>query len=314
MLAPWFPDVRLWVYETDLAGRIRESRENDVFLPGFSVPANVSIFSDLCPAVSGAEAVLSVTPSHVTRAVYGKMLPFLSPDVLFVSATKGIESGSLLRMSEVISDVVGQRFRPRVGVLSGPTFAREVAGGEPTALVVASTDSELSQSIQTAFSGPTFRVYRNEDPVGVELAGALKNVIAMGAGVCQGLGLGSNTAAALITRGLAEISRLAVAAGAQPLTLAGLAGMGDLILTCTGQLSRNRQVGIELGRGRQLDEITGSMKMVAEGVKTTFAAMDLAARYGIDLPITAQVCAILRGERSPQVAIRELMERSLKGE
>lgn len=314
MLAPRFPDVRLWVYEADLAGRLRETCENDVFLPGFAVPANVNVLSDLCPAVSGADVVLSVTPSHFTRAIYGQMLPFLSPDALFVSATKGIESGTLLRMSEVIRDVVGQRFRPRVGVLSGPTFAREVAGGEPTALVVASTDCELNHSIQAAFSGPTFRVYRNDDPVGVELAGALKNIIAIGAGVCQGLGLGSNTAAALITRGLAEISRLAVAASAQPLTLAGLAGLGDLVLTCTGQLSRNRQVGIELGRGRQLDEITGSMKMVAEGVKTAFAAMDLAARYGIDLPITAQVCAILRGERAPQVAIRELMERSLKGE
>jgi glycerol-3-phosphate dehydrogenase (NAD(P)+) len=314
VLAPRFPDVRLWVYEPDLADRMRETRENDVFLPGFPVPTNVSIFNDLCTAVTEAQVVLSVTPSHVTRIIYAKMLPFVSPDALFVSATKGIESGSLLRMSEVVCEVAGQRFRPRVGVLSGPTFAREVAGGEPTALVVASTDCDLNHSIQTAFSGPTFRVYRNDDPVGVELAGSLKNIIAIGAGVCQGLGLGSNTAAALITRGLAEISRLAVAAGAQPLTLAGLAGLGDLVLTCTGQLSRNRQVGIELGRGRQLDEITGSMKMVAEGVKTAFAAMDLAARYGIDLPITAQVCAILRGERAPRVAIRELMERSLKGE
>ncbi len=314
MLAPRFADVRLWVYEADLAARMRESHENDVFLPGFPIPANVNILSDLCGAVEGAEVVLSVTPSHFTRAIYGRMLSFLAPDALFVSATKGIESGSLLRMSEVIREVVGARFEPRVGVLSGPTFAREVAGGEPTALVVASGDGDLNHSIQAAFSGPTFRVYRNDDPIGVEMAGALKNIIAIGAGVCQGLGLGSNTAAALITRGLAEISRLAVAAGAQPLTLAGLAGLGDLVLTCTGQLSRNRQVGIELGRGRQLAEITGSMKMVAEGVKTTFAAMDLAARYGIDLPITAQVCAILRGERAPQVALRELMERSLKGE
>ncbi len=290
---------------------MRETRENESFLPGFSIPDNIGIFNDLCPVVEGAEVVLSVTPSHVTRAIYGRMLPFLARDALFVSATKGIESGSLLRMSEVIREVVGQR---PVAVLSGPTFAREVAAGEPTALVVASADSGLNHAIQAAFSGPTFRVYRNEDQVGVELAGALKNVIAIGAGVCQGLGLGSNTAAALITRGLAEISRLAVAEGAQPLTLAGLAGLGDLVLTCTGQLSRNRQVGIELGRGRQLAEITGSMKMVAEGVKTAFAAMDLAGRHGIDLPITTQVCAILRGERAPQVAIRELMERSLKGE
>jgi glycerol-3-phosphate dehydrogenase (NAD(P)+) len=314
VLAPRFPDVRLWVYEADLAARMRETRENDVFLPGFSVPSHVNILSDLCQVVTGAEVVLRVTPSHFTRAIYGKMLSFLSREALFVSATKGIESGSLLRMSEVIREVVGVRFEPRVGALSGPTFAREVAGGEPTALVVASGDAELNHSIQAAFSGPTFRVYRNEDPVGVELAASLKNVIALGAGVCQGLGLGSNTAAALITRGLAEISSLAVAAGGQPLTLAGLAGLGDLVLTCTGQLSRNRQVGIELGRGRQLAEVTASMRMVAEGVKTTFAAVDLAGRYGIEMPITEQVCAILRGERSPQVAIRELMERSLKVE
>lgn len=314
MLGPRFPDVRLWVYEADLAERMRETRENDLFLPGFTLPPNVNVLSDLCPAVEGAEVVLSVTPSHFTREIYARMLPFLPPGALFVSATKGIESGTLLRMSEVIREVVGARFEPRVSVLSGPTFAREVAGGEPTALVVASHDDALNHSIQTAFSGPTFRVYRNADPVGVEMAGALKNVIALGAGVCQGLGLGSNTIAALITRGLAEISRLAVAVGGQPLTLAGLAGLGDLVLTCTGQLSRNRQVGIELGRGRLLAEITGSMKMVAEGVKTTFAAMDLAERHGIDLPITAQVRAILRGERAPREAIRELMERSLKGE
>ncbi|HPQ16635.1 MAG TPA: NAD(P)H-dependent glycerol-3-phosphate dehydrogenase [Bryobacteraceae bacterium] len=314
VLAPRFPDVRLWVYEADLAERMRETRENDLFLPGFRLPSNVNVVNDLCPAVEGADVVLSVTPSHFTREIYSRMLPFLPPGALFVSATKGIESGTLLRISEVIREVVSARFEPRVCVLSGPTFAREVAAGEPTALVVASHDDALNHAVQAAFSGPTFRVYRNQDPVGVEMAGALKNVIALGAGVCQGLGLGSNTIAALITRGLAEISRLAVAVGGQPLTLAGLAGLGDLVLTCTGQLSRNRQVGIELGRGRPLFEITGSMKMVAEGVKTTFAAMDLAERHGIDLPITAQVRAILRGEQAPREAIRELMERSLKGE
>jgi glycerol-3-phosphate dehydrogenase (NAD(P)+) len=314
VLAPRFPEVRLWVYEADLAERMRASRENDVFLPGFSVPGNVQILSDLQPALEGAEVVLSVTPSQATRAVYTRMLPWLDPAMLFASATKGLESETLLRMSEVIREVVGPRFAPRVAVLSGPTFAREVAAGEPTLLVVSSQDHELNQAIQAALSGPTFRVYRNEDPAGVELAASLKNIFAIGAGICQGLGLGSNTTAAVITRGLAEMTRLAVAAGGQPGTLAGLAGLGDLVLTCTGQLSRNRQVGFELGRGRTLADITGSMQMVAEGIQTTYAAVDLARRHSIELPITVEICAILRGEREPRVAVRELMERSLKGE
>jgi glycerol-3-phosphate dehydrogenase (NAD(P)+) len=314
VLAPRFPEVRLWVYEAGLAERMRASRENDVFLPGFSVPGNVHILSELQPAIEGAEVVLSVTPSQATRTMYTRMLPWLDPAMLFASATKGLESGTLLRMSEVIREVVGQRFRPRVAVLSGPTFAREVAAGEPTLLVVSSQDRELNQAIQAALSGPTFRVYRNEDPAGVELAASLKNIYAIGAGICQGLGLGSNTTAAVITRGLAEMTRLAVAAGGQPGTLAGLAGLGDLVLTCTGQLSRNRQVGFELGRGRTLADITGSMQMVAEGIPTTYAAVDLARRHAIELPIAAEICAILRGEREPRVAVRELMERTLKGE
>jgi glycerol-3-phosphate dehydrogenase (NAD(P)+) len=313
-LAPRFPEVRLWVFEADLAERMRASRENDVFLPGFQIPSNVLILSDLAAAVQGAEVVLSVTPSHATRAIYTRMRPQLDPATLFVSATKGLEGGTLLRMSEVIREVLGSHFPPRVAVLSGPTFAREVAAGEPTLLVVASQDRDLTHAIQAAFSGPAFRVYRNDDPIGVELAASLKNIVAIGAGVCQGLGLGSNTTAAVITRGLAEITRLAVAAGGQPATLAGLAGLGDLVLTCTGQLSRNRQVGFELGRGRVLSEITHATPMVAEGVRTTFVALDLARQLGIDLPIAGQVCAILRGEREPRVAIRELMERSLKGE
>ena len=314
VLAPRFEQVRLWVYEQDLAERMRATRENDVFLRGARVPQKVAITSVLCEALEGAEAVLSVMPSHVVRSTYTRMLPHLDPSMLFVSATKGIENGTLLRMSEVVREVVSAKFEPRVAVLSGPTFAKEVARGEPTALVIASEDRELALTIQAAFAGPTFRIYRNSDPLGVELAASLKNVIALGAGVCQGLGLGNNTIAALVTRGLAEITRLAVALGGQPATLAGLAGLGDLVLTCTGDLSRNRQVGIELGRGRKLDDILGSMRMVAEGVQTTYAAVDLSRKTGVDLPITSQVAAILRGERSPREAIRELMERSLKGE
>jgi glycerol-3-phosphate dehydrogenase (NAD(P)+) len=313
VLAPRFREIRLWVYEQDLAGRMRESRENDVYLPGFRLPGNVRIHTGF-PALEGADVVLSVAPSHVTRATYERMLPHLPASALFVSATKGIETKTLLRMSQVIGEVSGRRFSPRVAVLSGPTFAREVAAGEPTALVISSPDRGLNDTIQHAFSGPTFRLYTNTDPVGVELAASLKNVIAIGAGVCNGLGLGNNTLAALITRGLAEITRLAVALGGDPRTLAGLAGLGDLVLTCTGALSRNRQVGIELGRGRSLEEIIGSMRMVAEGVHTTYAAVDLARKCGIEMPITEQVNAILHGERGPREAIRELMERTLKGE
>jgi glycerol-3-phosphate dehydrogenase (NAD(P)+) len=314
ILAPRFPEIRLWVYEPDLAERMRETRENDVYLPGIRIPKHVAIVTDLPTALEGATIVLGVTPSHVTRAIYERMLPHLQPSMLFVSATKGLETKTLVRMSEVIRTVVEKRFPPRIAVLSGPTFAREVASGEPAAVVVASNDAVLSELVQHAFSGPAFRLYTNTDPVGVELAAALKNVIAIGAGVLNGLGLGSNAIAALITRGLAEITRLAVAVGGDPRTLAGLAGLGDLVLTCTGALSRNRQVGIELGRGRKLEDIIGSMRMVAEGVQTTYAAVDLAHGCGIEMPITEQVNAILRGQRPPRDAIRELMERSLKSE
>ncbi|MFZ5928917.1 MAG: NAD(P)H-dependent glycerol-3-phosphate dehydrogenase [Acidobacteriota bacterium] len=314
VLAPRFPEVRLWVYEEDLAARMARTRVNDVFLPGFELPPNVSPSADLKASVEGADIVLSVMPSDHVRRVYGQMLGWLEPRMLFVSATKGIEQGSLRRMSEVIAEVVGQRFLPRVGVLSGPTFAREVARGEPAAVVISSHDAELARQVQQAFSGPTLRLYTNADPVGVELGASLKNVIAIAAGVCAGLGLGANTLAALVTRGLAEITRLAVAAGGQARTLAGLAGLGDLVLTCHGALSRNRTVGVELGRGRKLEEILSGMRMVAEGVHTTYAAADLAARLGVDMPITAQMHAVLRGEKSPRESLRELMERSLKEE
>lgn len=314
MLSPRFECIRLWVYEPDLAGRMRATRENDLYLAGQSIPAQVEVVTELGAALEGAEVVLGVMPSHVARGIYSRMLGRLEPSMLFVSATKGLENGTLMRMSEVIGEVVGQRFAPRVAALSGPTFAREIARGEPAAVVIASQDEELARTIQAAFFGPTFRLYTNSDPVGVELGGALKNIIAIGAGICHGLGLGSNTLAALVTRGLAEITRLAVAMGGRPATLAGLAGLGDLVLTSTGDLSRNRQVGIELGRGRKPDEILSTMRMVAEGVNTTYAAVELGQRFGIDLPIIQQMNAILRFGRPPREAIRELMERSLKGE
>jgi glycerol-3-phosphate dehydrogenase (NAD(P)+) len=314
VLAPRFPQVRLWVYEPDLAARMARTRINDLYLPGFPLPPNVTPLSSLEHCLHGAGIVLSVMPSDHVRRMYRAMLPWLEPHMLFVSATKGLEQGSLKRMSEVIAEVLSPQFPPRIGVLSGPTFAREVARGEPAAVVISSLDPDLARTVQHAFSGPTLRLYTNADPIGVELGAALKNVIAIAAGVCHGLGLGANTLAALITRGLAEITRLAVAAGAQARTLAGLAGLGDLVLTCHGDLSRNRSVGIELGRGRKLADILAGMRMVAEGVHTAYAAVNLAARLGVDMPITQQIHAVLRGSKSPRESLQELMERSLKEE
>jgi glycerol-3-phosphate dehydrogenase (NAD(P)+) len=314
VLAPKFETIGLWAYETDLVERMLATRENDVFLSGFRLPSGVEPTSDLSSALEGASVVIGAMPSRFARAVYGQMLPRLDPAMRFVTATKGLEQGSLLRMSEVARESIGKQFAPRVAALSGPTFAREVAAGEPTAVVIASDDHELAASIQRDFSGPTFRLYVNDDPIGVELGAALKNVIAIGAGICEGLGLGNNTQAALITRGLAEITRLAVGLGGKPRTLSGLAGLGDLVLTCHGALSRNRSVGFELARGRTLADITGSMKMIAEGVETTSAAVDLARKSQVEMPITEQMGALLAGKIAPRQAIRELMERALKPE
>ena len=310
-LSPRFDAIRLWIYEPDLAERICASRENDVYLPGFTLPANVRITTSLDQAASGAGIVLGVVPSQHARRTYQQLRSSLEPSHIFVSATKGLETKSLQRISQVTQEVTGTS---SIAVLSGPTFAREVAGGEPAAVVIASEDGELARAVQRAFSTPLFRLYTNSDPIGVETGAALKNVIAIGAGVCQGLGLGSNTLAALITRGLAEITRLAVSLGGEARTLAGLAGLGDLVLTCTGDLSRNRRVGMELARGRTLEDIVASMRMVAEGVQTTAAAMELARRQGVDMPITEQMNAMLSMGRAPRDAIRELMERSLKEE
>ncbi len=314
VLARRFEHVRLWIHEDGLAERVVATRENDLYLPGFRLPAAVEPVSSLEHALEGAEVVLGVMPSHHARPLYRRMLPHLEPSMRFVSATKGIENGTLMRVSEVITEVVSERFPPRVAVLSGPTFAREIARGDPAAVVISSIDAELAQEIQAGFVGPSLRLYTNGDPIGVELGAALKNVIAIAAGVCAGLDLGSNTMAALITRGLAEITRLAVAMGGNPATLAGLAGLGDLVLTCTGDLSRNRRVGLELGRGRPLSEIVGGMNMVAEGVKTTHAAYDLARREDVEMPITSEMYQILENGKPAREALRDLMERSLKAE
>jgi glycerol-3-phosphate dehydrogenase (NAD(P)+) len=313
VLAPRFPSLKLWVYEQDLAERMCQTRTNDVYLPGFSLPRHVEVTSDLADALKNAEIVLSVVPSHLLRGLYQRMRPYLCSSMTFVSATKGLENGSLLRMSQVIREVL-DGWTPSVAVISGPSFAKEVARMEPTALVAASDDRAVASEVQSAFSGPTFRVYTSSDPTGVEIGGSIKNVVAIGAGVLHGLGLGHNAMAALITRGLAEMTRLAAAMGGKSQTLAGLAGLGDLVLTCTGELSRNRTVGVELAHGRRLEEITGSMKMVAEGVKTTNAAVDLARRYAVEMPIAEQMFQVLHEGTSPREAIQRLMERSLKGE
>lgn len=307
-------EIRLWIREAGLARATAQTRVNDLYLPGFSLPEEVLVTNDLAEALAGAGVVLSVVPSPYLGGVYRQMLAHLKPEMVFVSATKGIENRTLLRMSEVIAAIVGEKFSPRVAALSGPTFAREIARGDPAAVVISSRDQELARAIQHALSGPTFRLYTNDDIIGVELGGATKNIIAIAAGVCDGLGLGSNSIAALITRGLVEITRLAGACGARRETLGGLAGIGDLVLTCTGALSRNRTVGVELGKGRALQEITSSMRMVAEGVYTVVATMELARKKGVEMPITAQMHALMYEGRTPRDAIRELMERTLKHE
>jgi glycerol-3-phosphate dehydrogenase (NAD(P)+) len=306
--------ISLWAHELEVVESMRSRRVNDVFLPGFELPASLDATDDLAEAVARAEIVLGVMPSTHARRLYSEIIPMLAPGASIVSATKGLEPDSLLRMTEVIEQAAGPRSQLRVAALSGPSFAREVARGDPTAIVIASANAAFATEVQEAFSGPTLRLYTNTDVAGVELAGAVKNVIAIAAGVAEGVGFGHNTLAALITRGLAEMTRLSMALGGRPETMAGLAGMGDLVLTCTGALSRNRGVGVELGKGRKLDEILGSMRMVAEGVSTTAATRTLAQRLGIEMPITEQMHAVLYEDKSPREAIRELMERRLKGE
>lgn len=314
LLARKGEETTLWVYEADLAARMVASRINDLYLPGFHLAPALRITADLAAALSGCQAVLLVPPSQVMRQVVRQAVPFLSPGVLIVSASKGIENDTLLPMSDVLAEVVPAELGARLVFLSGPSFAREVAAGMPTAVVAASGDEAAARATQQLFSTEAFRVYTNQDVVGVELGGAIKNVIAVAAGVADGLGFGYNTRAALITRGLVEMTRLGVRMGADPATFAGLAGMGDLVLTCTGDLSRNRSVGMELGKGRKLDEILGGMRMVAEGVKTTLSTWQLAGRLGVEMPITEQVYRVLYEGKDPRQAVTDLMLRELKAE
>ncbi len=300
-------DVPLWVREPDVLEAMRSTGENRTFLPGFTLPDGVRPCGTLAEAVEGAHMVLSAVPSHGTRAVIREAAPFIEPDAIIVSATKGLELDTLLRVSQVIASETGDA--QRVVVLSGPSFAAEVARELPTAVCAASTDAAAAECVQQEFRGRYFRIYATDDVIGVEIGAALKNVIAIAAGVVEGLGLGHNSMAALVTRGLVEISRLACALGGRRETLAGLSGLGDLVLTCTGSLSRNRELGVQLGRGRKLGDILAGMQMVAEGVRTTQAALALGERCGVELPIAAQMNEVFAGRRDAMAAAEALMLR-----
>ncbi len=306
--------TKLWVKEDDIFRDLSATRENKTFLPGYPLPPAVTFYSDLPEAVVATDVLFVAVPSQFCRAMYAQMAPYLAPGQIVVSLTKGLEQKSLMRMSQVMEDSFLPGRRPHIAVLSGPSFAKEVAQSHPTAIVVASRDHESGERIQRLISSLALRAYTSTDVVGVEIGGALKNVVAIAAGITDALGFGLNTKAALITRGLVEITRLGTRLGAKKETFSGLAGMGDLILTCTGELSRNHFVGFELGKGRTLKGILSRMKMVAEGVRTTLSARNLARREGVEMPITDQVYQVLYKNKSPRKAIEDLMSRALKNE
>lgn len=304
----------LWARRPDLAERIDRDHENGDYLAGVELPAQMRATSSLAEACDGADVIVMGVPSHGFRAVLTDARGLIGPDVPVVSLCKGVEQATLQRMTEVAAEVLEGHLADRIGVLTGPNLAREVAAGQPTASVVAVRDEPTARMLQQLFWAPSFRVYTNPDVVGCEIAGALKNVLAIGSGIADGLGYGDNTKAALMTRGLAELARLGVALGGDPLTFAGLAGMGDLIATCSSPQSRNRHVGVELGRGRKLDEIVAEMKMVAEGVKTTAAVLEIASQRGIEMPLASFVGRVLNEGAHPADLVPELMLRKATSE
>lgn len=306
--------VTLWAYENDLVTEMRAKRENSIYLQGITLSEDLCFTGSLQEAVSGKELLLFVVPSQALRGVLAEAIPHFSANSIIVSASKGIEVDSLKLVSQVYEELLSADLFCRFAVLSGPSFAREVALEMPTAVVTAADDQAIAKSVQDAFTSRYFRVYTNSDVTGVELGGAVKNVIAIAAGISDGLGFGANTRAALITRGLAEISRLGIALGARSETFSGLAGMGDLVLTCTGDLSRNRSVGIQLGQGKSLAAILGEMRMVAEGVKTTESTCLLARKLGVEMPIAFKVNEILYHDRPAREAVIELMSRNVRAE
>ncbi len=307
-------ETKLWIREPEIYDSTCIHRENKTFLPGVTFPRPVSFHNDVKQALKDADIVFIAVPSEYCREMYGIISPFLTKKQIIVSLTKGIEHTSLKRMSELMRDVFDPEATSRIAVLSGPSFAREVSDSHPTAVVVASEESAIARTIQNSVSNDFFRVYTSNDVLGVELAGALKNIIAISAGISDGLGYGRNTLAALITRGIAEITRLGVKMGAKPDTFSGLAGIGDLVLTCTGKLSRNRHVGFELGKGNSIQNILKEMKMVAEGVTTTLSARKLADDYKIEMPICEQMYEIIYKNKDPRQALKDLMKRKLKEE
>ena len=314
ILATKRSDVRLWMRDSQLAESIQRERENPRYLAGVRLGDAIRATADLEDALTAAELVVSALPSHVVRAVMAEAAPHVAAEAVVVSASKGIEERSLKRMTEVLAEVLDRGSAERLAVLSGPSFAVEVARGAPTAVTVAAHEREIAEAAREAFLTPRFRVYSSDDVVGVELGGAVKNVVAIATGIADGLGYGHNARAALITRGLAEISRLGTALGGERLTFMGLAGLGDLVLTCTGDLSRNRTVGLRLGRGEPLAEILADMRQVAEGVRSTRSVRDLAARIEVEMPIVDQVYEMLDHAKSPQVVVEELMTRESKPE
>jgi glycerol-3-phosphate dehydrogenase (NAD(P)+) len=307
-------DVTLWMYEQELAAETARARENRVYLPGFTLPASIRVTASLEAAVKDKPFILSVVPSHTVRAVAKEYAPFLARDAVIISASKGIELDTLMPLSEVLKDVLPEDYHDRLCFLSGPSFAKEVARKMPTAITLASYDPAIGKKAQEVLSSAHFRVYTNTDVIGVELAGALKNVVAIAAGVLEGMGYGYNTMAALLTRGLAEMARLGVAMGGKPATFSGLSGMGDLVLTCTGGLSRNRTLGTRLGKGEKLEDIMQGSKTIAEGVKTAKAARELAQKFKIDMPIVDEVYQLLYTGKDPKQALSDLMTRELKAE
>jgi glycerol-3-phosphate dehydrogenase (NAD(P)+) len=307
-------DTHLWIREKEIFEDTLQFRENKTFLPGAIFPSSVSFFHDLEECLQSTEIVFVAVPSKFCRGIYIKIQPYLSSQHIIVSLTKGIEDETLKRMSEVMSEIFSPHFVPRIAVLSGPSFAKEVAIAHPTAVVISSEDNAIAKEVQHFVSGSYLRAYTSEDVLGVEIAGALKNVVAIAAGISDGLQFGDNSRAALITRGLAEITRLGITLGAKRETFSGLSGVGDLVLTCTGQLSRNHYVGYEIGQGKQIAEIVSSMKMVAEGITTTLSGYQLAQRENVEMPIHEQSYLVLYKNKDPRTALQDLMARKLKDE
>lgn len=314
LLAELDHGITLWFRNPATARTVAEQRENRDYLPGFRLATSVQVTHDLEEAVATKELLVIVTPSHAVREVMTQAAPFLGGQPYVVSAVKGIEEGSLLRMSQVLEQVLGPGFVSHIAALSGPSFAREVAAGMPTAVTAAAVDPDTAATVQAVFRGPTFRVYSSTDLIGVELGGTVKNVIAIAAGISDGLGLGNSSRAALITRGVAEIARLVAKMGGDAQTVSGLSGVGDMVLTCTGDLSRNRTIGLRLGRGERLQEVLQSTRMVAEGVRNSISVDTLARRVGVEMPITEQIRLIMLEDKAARQAVGDLMSREAKPE